>query len=377
MTYDSSGASGGDAGREGPIRRFLAEAGLGGVRREPLPGDASTRRYERLHLPTGGTLMLMDAPPSAESRPCHPRATPAERRTAGYNAMARLSAGRVDAFAAASGWLRKQGLSAPEVVAADPRLGLAVLEDLGDDLFTLRIEAGADPKELYYAAVEALARLHAAEPPTLMRAHGAAWPLQDYDELALTTGVDLFVEWWPKLMGGLDLPSDALEEWCELWAPITQRGAQGAAVFTHRDYHAENLIWLADRQGSGRVGLIDFQDAVRAHPAWDLLSLLQDARRDVSPELEATTLAHYFRLRPPEDMTLFMSDYWSLAALNNARILGIFARLIVRDRKPRYGRFLPRVWANLERDLAEPGMQPLQTWFRRHAPSSALVQGAA
>jgi aminoglycoside/choline kinase family phosphotransferase len=377
VTYDSSGASGGQAGREGPIRRFLAEAGLGGVRREPLPGDASTRRYERLHLPTGGTLMLMDAPPSAESRPCPPRATADQRRAAGYNAMARLSAGRVDAFAAAAGWLRDQGLSAPEVLAADAGLGLAVMEDLGDDLFTHRIEAGADPQELYFAAVDALAVLHANSPPALMRADGAAWPLQDYDELALTTGVDLFLEWWPQLMVGVAPDAAAAEEWRALWAPVARRGAEGASVFTHRDYHAENLIWLPQRQGPARVGLLDFQDAVRAHPAWDLLSLLQDARRDVPAELEATALAHYFRMQPPADFRAFMADYWALAALNNARILGIFARLIVRDRKPRYGRFLPRVWANLQRDLSEPGMKPLRAWFDQHAPAGPMVQGAA
>jgi len=367
----------GEAGREGPIRRFLAEAGLGGARREPLPGDASSRRYERLHLPTGGTLMLMDAPLSSESRPCHPRATPDERRAAGYNAMARLSAGRVDAFAAAAGWLRSQGLSAPEVVAADPKAGLAVLEDLGEDLFTVRIERGAEPRELYFAAVDALAQLHGQSPPPLMRASGTAWPLLDYDQLALTTGVDLFLEWWPKLMAGVQLDAAAEAEWRELWAPITQRGAEGASVFTHRDYHAENLIWLPHREGPARVGMLDFQDAVRAHPAWDLLSLLQDARRDVAPDLEAAALAHYFSLRPVADPAAFMADYWALAALNNARILGIFARLIVRDRKPRYGRFLGRVWANLERDLAEPGMRPLRGWFDRHAPTSPLLRASA
>ena len=372
MSYDSKGAASGQAEREGPIRRLLADAGLGAVRREPLPGDASTRRYERLHLPGGGTLMLMDAPPSAESRPCHPNATPEERRAAGYNAMARLAAGRVDAFAAAAGYLRERGLSAPKVVAAEPAAGLAVLEDLGDALFTVRIAAGEDPRELYFAAVEALAALHAESPPTVLRAEGAAWPLLDYDALALTTGVDLFVEWWPKLMAGVRVDAAALEEWRALWAPLAERGAAGASVFTHRDYHAENLIWLPERQGAARVGMLDFQDAVRAHPAWDLLSLLQDARRDVAPELEAAALAHYFRLRPPSDPSRFMADYWALAAMNNARILGIFARLIVRDRKPRYGRFLGRVWGNLQRDLAEPGMAPIRGWFDRYAPATSL-----
>lgn len=360
--------------REGPIRRFLAEAGLGSATREPLPGDASTRRYERLHLPAGGALMLMDAPPAVESQPCAPGATPEERRAAGYNAMARLAAGRVDAFAAAAGYLRERGLSAPRVVAADARQGLAVLEDLGDDLFTRRIEAGDEPRELYFAAVDALVQLHETAPPPLMRAAGAVWPLLDYDELALATGVDLFIEWWPKLMARSGMDGAAVEEWRALWAPVVRRGAQGASVFTHRDYHAENLIWLPERKGAARVGMLDFQDAVRAHPAWDLLSLLQDARRDVAPELEAAALAHYLRQRPPEDATQFMADYWALAALNNTRILGIFARLIVRDRKPRYGGFLGRVWSQLERDLAQPGMKPLQTWFGRYAAAPPFMQ---
>ncbi|MDP8916086.1 MAG: phosphotransferase, partial [Pseudomonadota bacterium] len=158
-----------DTNREAVVRSFLAEAGLNTARREPLPGDASTRRYERLHLPGGGKLMLMDAPPTAEPPPLGPRATVEERRAAGYNAMARLSAGRVDAFAACAGWLRAQGLSAPEVIKCDPRQGLAILEDLGEGLFTKQIAAGADEQELYFTAVEALARLHAVEPPELLR----------------------------------------------------------------------------------------------------------------------------------------------------------------------------------------------------------------
>jgi aminoglycoside/choline kinase family phosphotransferase len=162
--------------REAPIRRFLNDAGLGAARRAPLPGDASTRRYERLHLADGRTLMLMDAPPTAESRPCGPRAGVEERKQAGYNAMARLSAGRVDAFVAASGYLRQRGLSAPAVVAADVGRGLAVLEDLGDDLFTDQISRGAEPRELYFTAVEALAQLHAETPHGNARPRGRGWP---------------------------------------------------------------------------------------------------------------------------------------------------------------------------------------------------------
>jgi len=356
-----------DTSREAIVRTFLADAGLNRAQRVPLPGDASTRRYERLHLP-GKTLMLMDAPPSAESPPLGPRATVEDRQAAGYNAMARLSGGRVDAFVATAGWLRSHGLSAPEIVASDVRKGLAVIEDLGDGLFTTEIRKGVDEQLLYTTAVEALAKLHSVPTPDLLRSGEARWPLMTYDQLALATGVDLFVQWYPKLISLENINAKAVQEWVDLWAPILKRGAEAATVFTHRDYHAENLIWLPARDGVARIGMLDFQDAVKAHPAWDLLSLLQDARRDVSEDLEAAALTRYFELRPDLHRGTFMADYAALAALNNTRILGIFARLIVRDHKARYGRFIDRVWAHLERDLRAPGMENLRRWFDRYAP---------
>ena len=355
--------------RESAKRVFLAQAGLSWDRREPLAGDASTRSYERLHLPEGRSLMLMDAPPSAESRPCGPLASREEREKAGYNAMARLSAGRVDAFAAAAGFLRSQGLSAPEVIALDVAQGLMVLEDLGDTLFTHALAEGRSEEELYAAAIDALVQLHAVRPPVILEAENARWPLLTYDDLALKTGADLFIEWAPKLVTMRPLDAAARAEWDALWAPVRLRGEVGATVFTHRDYHAENLIWLPDREGVARVGLLDFQDAVRAHPAWDLLSLLQDARRDVSPELERTCLDRYLAARPEVDREVFMADYHALAALNNTRILGIFARLIVRDAKTRYGAFMRRVWRQLERDLEAPGLAGLNRWFAHYAPA--------
>jgi aminoglycoside/choline kinase family phosphotransferase len=136
----------------------------------------------------------------------------------------------------------------------------------------------------------------------------------------------------------------------------------------HRDYHAENLIWLPERDGAARVGMIDFQDAVRAHPSWDLHSLLQDARRDVSPALEALALDRYFALRPAVDRVAFMRSYAGLAALNEARILGIFARLIVRDHKPKYAAFMPRMWAHLNANLKQPGLETVAVWFDKYVP---------
>ena len=350
---------------------FLTAAGLSEAARAALPGDASTRRYERLTTPDGRSLMLMDQPPAAESRPCDPAWSPAQRQAEGWNAVARLSAGRIEAFAAVAAHLKALGLSAPEVVALDAAAGLAVLEDFGDALFARVIEDGADETPLYLAAIEALALIHQAPTPQVLHGPGGDWPLLSYDDLALKTAGDILPEWLPRLRPELDFSDQALAAWEAVWAPIRARGAQGATVFCHRDYHAENLIWLPDRDGPARVGMIDFQDAVRAHPSWDLHSLLQDARRDVPPALEAAALDHYFALRPDVDRAAFMQDYAGLAALNEARILGIFARLIVRDGKPRYAAFMPRMWTHLERNLRQPGLEPVADWFARHVPPEA------
>lgn len=357
--------------REAVKAEFLKSAGLAAAAREPLPGDASTRRYERLRPASGATLMLMDAPPRAETAPCPPEATPAEREALGYNAMARLAAGRVDAFAACAGFLRSRGLSAPEVVALDAAQGLAVVEDFGDHLFAHDLAGGADPRELYGAAIEALARLHEAPPPPRLNGGAVEWPLLTYDTLALKTGADLLVEWLPRLRPEVRIGEEAHSEWDALWGEVYLRGEARAEVFCHRDFHAENLIWLRDREGPARVGMLDFQDAVRAHPAFDLLSLLQDARRDVAPELERAMLDRYLELRSQGDRAGFLADYVALAALNQSRIIGVFARLITRDGKPRYGEFLPRVWRHLERDLEQPGMAPLKVWFDRNVPVEA------
>ncbi|MFA4899447.1 MAG: phosphotransferase [Brevundimonas sp.] len=349
---------------------FLKAAGLADAVRAPLPGDASTRRYERLTPTSGATLMLMDQAPAAESQPCDPRWTPEQRHAAGWNAVARLSAGRIEAFAAVAAHLKSLGLSAPEIPALDAANGLALLEDFGDALFARVIEDGADETPLYLAAIEALAVLHeAGAPPETLHGPGGDWPLLTYDETALQGGADLFVDWLPKLDGRVSVDDAAIADWRTAWAPIVASGAAGASVMAHRDYHAENLIWLPQRDGAARVGMIDFQDAVRAHPSWDLHSLLQDARRDVSTALEAEALDRYFALRPGIDRAAFMADYAGLAALNEARIIGIFARLIARDGKPRYRQFLPRMWRHLNANLDQPALAPVARWFDRHVPA--------
>jgi len=353
---------------------FLRRAGFADARREPMPGDASTRLYERLHRPAGGSVIFMDQPPQFETEPCPPGASPAERRAMGYNASARLAAGRVDAFVACAGWLRGQGLSAPEILHADAPAGLAVLEDLGEGVYAALIAGGADEAELYDAAVDTLARLHAEPPPAVLESGGSRWPLLVYDDLALATGAGLFLEWWPKYAGMAPFSPEAVAEWEAFWAPIRASAEAGADVFCHRDYHAENLIWRPDRAGYARVGLLDFQDALRARPAWDFSMLLHDGRRDVSPERETAVLARYLAARPGLDREAFLAEFQTLGALNILRILYIFARQVVFFERPKYRALTPRMWRYLDRCLAATGeLAPLKAWLDRYVPADKRI----
>jgi aminoglycoside/choline kinase family phosphotransferase len=356
--------------REAAKAAFLAAHGFAAAHRAALRVDASTRSYERLTLADGQSYIFMDQPPNLETAPCPPEATPAQRIALGFNAAYRVAAGRVDAFVAVAGWLRAQGLSAPTVIAADPAAGLAVLEDLGDDLYAALIATGANEALLYNAAIDALLTLHQATPPPVLYADGSTWPLLTYDDLALKTAQDLFVEWLPKLKP-VSFDAAALAAWEAAWAPIRARGEAGASVFCHRDYHAETLFWMPARDGAARVGLLDFQDALIAHPAWDLSMLLHDARRDVSAERETACLDRYLGVRLEVDPTAFLADYHALGALNIVRILGIFARLVTRDGKPRYAAFMPRLWTYLDRCLADPSLSELKAWFDAYVPVEA------
>jgi aminoglycoside/choline kinase family phosphotransferase len=347
---------------------FLVEAGLDGARLEPLAGDASTRRYDRLHLPNGSTRILMDQPPSVETLPCPPLASPEERIRLGYNASARLAAGRIEAFVAIADWLSAEGFSAPRIDHADAGKGLAVIEDLGDDLIARCTERGEPALPMYEAAVDAQVALHRITPPGILSAPTGDWPLLAYDDLALKTGAGLFLEWWPNFSGMSAFSEDARDSWESLWHPIREGAVARSGVFTHRDYHAENLVWMPGRIGIQRIGLLDFQDALVGHPAWDLLHLLQDARRDVDPALEQAMLERYLSARPELDQDLFLSDYRGLAALNAARILFIFARQVAGFGRPRYTAFMPRTWRYLERNLSDPSLKPVRDWFEHYVP---------
>ncbi|MFI4936820.1 MAG: aminoglycoside phosphotransferase family protein, partial [Caulobacterales bacterium] len=295
-------------------------------------------------------------------------------RALGYNAMARLAAGRVDAFIACAGWLQSRGLSAPKILVADAAQGLAVLEDLGDDLYATLIANGADEAPLYDVAVDALVPLHAERPPAVLTAGGASWPLLTYDDLALHTGGAMFLEWWPKFAGMAPFSEAAAQDWEAFWAPIRARAEAGASVFCHRDYHTENLVWMSGREGYARVGLLDFQDALRAHPAWDFSMLLHDGRRDVSAEREAACLKRYLAARPELDAEQFLADFHALGALNSLRILFIFARQVAGFGRPKYRAFTPRMWGYVNRCLAGSSeLKPLKAWLDGNIPPAARL----
>jgi aminoglycoside/choline kinase family phosphotransferase len=334
-----------------------------------LPGDASTRRYVRLSL-NGRPAMLMDQPQSAETPAASSSATPDERRALGYNAVARLAGADCARFIAAADYLRKLGLSAPQIIAADPRQGFVLIEDLGDGLFA-DVVSGDNEIELYRGAADVLALLHANRAPALLPPDKDLHP---YDETAQLAEVDLLSDWFMPVALGRAANADEVAEHRALWRAALAN-LQHDPVFVHRDYHAQNLLWLPARKGAARVGLIDFQDAVAGSKAYDLISLIEDARRDVAPEIAQATTAHYLGAMraqgTPLDEASYRGQMAVMAAQRNAKIAGIFARLYKRDGKARYLSYLPRVWSYLNRDLEHPAMRGLKAWYDKTIPREA------
>jgi N-acetylmuramate 1-kinase len=363
--------------REPIIRDFLLHAGWGDAAHEPLAGDASSRRYVRLRR-NGSTALLMDAPPKAESSACPPDADEETRRKLGYNALARLAGPDSRRFGAFAHTLAARGLESPDIMDADYENGLLVIEDLGDDLFARAIAQGAEPQPLYEAAIDVLLALHLTPAPPALGVTDPRIPLLSYDALAYKAEVDLLVDWLYPLLRGGALPDDLRAEWNELWSKAIARLTTASPVIVLRDFHAENLFWLPQRSQLHRVGLIDFQDGLSGSPAYDLVSLLEDARRDVDPGLAEAMIARYaagaqMRDRNFEEVA-FRSDYAILGAQRNAKILGIFARLWRRDKKPGYLRLIPRVWRHIEHDLTSPALTDLKAWFDRNLPHALRVE---
>ena len=329
------------SGRDAELSAFLGAAGWPRQAARPLAGDASNRRYLRLSEPGRGGAVLMDAPPS--------------------------SGEDVRRFVAMTHWLREHGFCAPAIAAADTARGFVLLEDLGDDLYT-RLLAGAPEREaeLYRVAVDLLVELAGIPAPDRLGPEDCRVGLPPYDAAVLAREAALVREWWLPAASGATPSPGLAAEFDGLVAEATAALEPVREVLVLRDYHGDNLIWLPARKGVARVGLLDYQDALAGHAAYDLMSLLEDARRDTSAELREAMIGRYLGRRPELDGAAFRAAYAALGAQRNLKIVGIFARLAIRDAKPRYLELIPRVWEHLMRDLEHPALAPLARWVARH-----------
>lgn len=360
--------------REAQVLAFLAQSGWRDAHIEALPGDASSRRYFRIRR-SDTSLILMDQPRGAETAACPPDASEADRIALGYNAKARLAGPDCRPFAAVSAFLRSSGLSAPEIVAHDYEQGFLLIEDYGDGRMADLISGGASERPFYEAAVDALAQLHQVPAPSVLPVPGGSGKhLLGYDTLAMLAEVGLLTEWFYPAAAGTRLLEDAEAAFVSAWTAALTQLKVSAPVIILRDYHAENVMWLPDRPGVKRAGLLDFQDALAGSPAYDLISLTEDARREVSVELAEAMTRRYVERRRVDAVSFdeegFRFAAALLAAQRNTKIVGIFARLWKRDGKLRYTQYLPRMWRYLARDLSHPALAELRGWFERHIPET-------
>lgn len=343
-------------------RALLDASGFGSALRVHLEGDASRRSYERLYL-NDATAILMKMPQSGDE----PKLT--HGRT--YTEIAHL-ADNVRPFAAIDRGLRERGFSAPEIFAADHDAGLLILEDLGNDRFiTGNPPAPIDTR--YAAAIDVLVALHSMDlPPILPVAPRIAHEMPPYDIDAYLAEVELLFDWYLPHRGASRRDAASRENYLTLWRYALADIVPEQKTWVLRDIHSPNLLWLGQRQGLARVGLLDFQDAVMGPPAFDVASLLMDARVDVSEELELKLLSRYALGRkarePAFDPAHFAHRYMVLGAQRATKILGIFARLDRRDRKPQYLRHLPRVWMYLMRAFNHPALAELKAWYLANVP---------
>ncbi len=314
------------------IAAFLASHGYGDAAREPLAGDASFRRYERLR---GGPrpALLMICPAGQES---------------------------VAPFVRVAAHLRGLGLSAPETIADDDACGLALVEDLGDATYTRLLAAGHDEAALYALAVDALVVLHRAPAP--------AWvPRWDGAVMARAAAATLLDWWWPATFGAPATPAIAAAFEAAANATLAPYAAD-APVLVLRDFHIDNLLRLEGRAGAAACGLLDFQDAAAGHPAYDLASLIEDARRDIAPALRAAMIARYCEAAHVAEPARFTAALAAHAALRHARVAALWTRLARRDGKRGYLVHAPRTWALLDAAITHPACAPLAAWFDTHVP---------
>lgn len=316
-------------------RSFVAAHGWPNAVIEPLAGDASFRRYYRV-TDRGRRLVLMDAPPEREA---------------------------IEPFVAVAEHLRRWGFSAPRIFAADQAAGFVLLEDFGDDTFSRLLDRGEDAAALYTMAVDVL--VHLQERSVVA---APTW-LPAYDLQRLLDEAALFVDWYLPAVRYRPTTTEARDAFLDAWRRVLPEVVNGPTTLVLRDFHVDNLMRLAGRDGIAACGLLDFQDAVHGHPAYDLMSLLEDARRDLPSDLKATMLSRY--LAAVDGGAAFERAFAVLAAQRHTKVIGIFTRLRQRDGKPAYLVHIPRVWRLLEAALANPALAPVRRWFDEHVPDAA------
>ncbi|MDA0676301.1 MAG: phosphotransferase, partial [Proteobacteria bacterium] len=306
--------------------------------REPLAADASFRRYIRLRK-NGQSVLVMDAPPPKEN---------------------------VRPFIAIARHLVGLGLSAPSVLAEDHANGFLLLEDFGDDTFTRLLGRGEPEQPLYRLAVDTLIHLHSARRAAMLPG------LPAYEATLLLAEVALLADWFVPAISGEPLSPSSRRAHDDAWRAVFPLLASEPPALVLRDFHVDNLMRVAGRAGVAACGLLDFQDAVAGPKAYDLLSLLEDARRDVPHDMAAELRARYTAsmpdLRTPDCRRRFDVSYAVLAAQRHAKVIGIFTRLAVRDGKPVYLAHIPCVWRLLDRALEHDALAPVADWFRRTIP---------
>lgn len=343
------------------IFELLHQSDFGDAERLHLQGDASTRAYERLRHGDGRNAILMIAPKRPDG--------PAVRNGKPYSQIVHL-AEDVRPFIALADGLRTRGFSSPEIYAANLDAGLLVIEDLGTEPV---IANGAPIAERYMESVAALAMLHCQPlPHSLAVPNAPDHKLHRYDLEAMSMETELLIDWYLPHRGNSTLPASARQAFLDLWARVLRPILARPVTWTLRDYHSPNLIWMPNRDGVRRVGILDFQDCVLGPAAYDVVSLSQDARLDVPDDLELQILSGYVRLRLAADSNfdpaLFAAEYAAMGAQRATKILGIFARLNKRDGKPQYLKHLPRIERNVMRCLMHPSLRDLKAWYVAHLP---------
>ena len=346
------------------LRQFLDGAGFMEARRERMPGDASTRSYARL-ASDDGTVILMNSPRRPDGAAIYDGKS--------YSAAVHL-AEDVKPFVAIANGLRKHGFSAPAIRHADIESGFLITEDFGSE-GVIEGEPPAPIVERYEVATDMLAALHRETlPDTLPLTPNTSYAIPAFDVDAWMVEIGLMLEWYMPDRGA-EPSSEQRAEFVTMWRELLQKPAAAVRTWTIRDFHSPNIIWLGERSGILKVGIIDFQDAVLGPAAYDLVSLLQDARIDVPEQLELTLLTRYIKARRALDESFdpadFAEAYAIMSAQRNTRLLGTFARLNRRDGKPQYLRHQPRIWTYLNRSLAHPALSGVRDWYAANVPPPA------